>query len=433
MQVISAALAFAVTMLVLSMVVSTLVETIHRILGMRERGLYYMLGLLYDHVLAPYRRDPNNPTQPPAPELRTDFQERMSENRTPVALTAPTGTARTSIPLLARDRTGEASILSRLWRALGANWRGRGLSNLTTVAFMERLGAHPLSDRIVLKSQMAGSDVANANTPPNPLDAVLQDIAQKFEAYANEASVFFERRARTLSVAVAFVLAFALHVNAIEIFRTLMRDPALTEAIIARKDEATKAFEAARPEAEKKPAVAPSGAELNAFQQAAKDVEALRKEYAAAIDKLKATEAQLGGLVGWTDEREKAFFPKRERHVCEAAGKRPRQVAAASQCVADETHSVRVSKRLDWRIVVGLLLGGLLVGLGAPFWYDMVNSLSSIRNVARGQPAPASPATPGGAPAGAGGAAPTPQPRTPVDAFKAARAAWIAAGRPAVR
>ena len=30
-----------------------------------------------------------------------------------------------------------------------------------------------------------------------------------------------------------------------------------------------------------------------------------------------------------------------------------------------------------------LFLGGLLIGLGAPFWYNAVNGLTNIRNVAR--------------------------------------------------
>ena len=31
-----------------------------------------------------------------------------------------------------------------------------------------------------------------------------------------------------------------------------------------------------------------------------------------------------------------------------------------------------------------LFLGGLLVGLGAPFWYNAVTGLTNIRNAARG-------------------------------------------------
>jgi hypothetical protein len=39
MQGLDAALAFGITMLVLAMVVTTIVETLHRIFGLREKGL----------------------------------------------------------------------------------------------------------------------------------------------------------------------------------------------------------------------------------------------------------------------------------------------------------------------------------------------------------------------------------------------------------
>ena len=54
MPLIEAALAFAITMLALSMVCSAFVEIIHRAFAMREAGLKYMLGQMFDQVLAKY-------------------------------------------------------------------------------------------------------------------------------------------------------------------------------------------------------------------------------------------------------------------------------------------------------------------------------------------------------------------------------------------
>jgi hypothetical protein len=110
-----------------------------------------------------------------------------------------------------------------------------------------------------------------------------------------------------------------------------------------------------------------------------------------------------------------------------------RDVDANEQCLPAEKRGVRVGYPPNMGIVWGLLLGGLLIGLGGPFWYDIVTSLTNIRNIARGPQAPASASAtpvPGAASPGAGGADEVPQPRTPVDAFKAAQAGWIAAGRP---
>ena len=54
MPLIEAALAFAITMLALSLIVSSFVEIIHRTCKMREKGLKYMLEQLYDQVLIKY-------------------------------------------------------------------------------------------------------------------------------------------------------------------------------------------------------------------------------------------------------------------------------------------------------------------------------------------------------------------------------------------
>ena len=66
-----------------------------------------------------------------------------------------------------------------------------------------------------------------------------------------------------------------------------------------------------------------------------------------------------------------------------------------------------------------LFLGGLLVGLGAPFWYNAVTGLTNIRNAARGT-ASADAQTHAAVVAAAAG---TTQPATPVDAFRVANAA----------
>lgn len=484
MQIISAALAFAITMLVLSMVVSTLVETIHRILGMRERGLYYMLGELFDHVLQHYIPPPPAPPPADAPAIaqrKRAFQDQMSENRGPVAATAPAGPARTAARPLAWGPPLEWNptrilqwlriLLRNVWLLTVDVWRGRGLSTLTAAGFMERLGGRQLGEDIVNKAEASGTAKANAAAqagpapnapPPAPLpaavadlvkkevDAVLQDVAQKFDAFSQEASVFFERRARLLSVLVAFGVAFALNVNAFDIFRTFVRDPALTEAVIARLDDETKAFQASAAEAEKRvshPPAAPSGAALAAFQQTANDVANLKKEYLDAKAKLESTKTQLSGLgvpIGWNDDRKTAaaFKPQRPQNTCKPPGKQPYDVKGTEPCKPDETPGTRTVFGIfgifgiptDWGALLGVLLGGLLVGLGGPFWFDMIKNLTSIRDIARAVQGTPAPTTPTGAaapaPAGVGGTRETPQPRTPVDIFKAARAGWIAAGRP---
>ena len=71
-------------------------------------------------------------------------------------------------------------------------------------------------------------------------------------------------------------------------------------------------------------------------------------------------------------------------------------------------------------VVLYLFLGGLLVGLGAPFWYNAVTGLTNIRNAGRGT-ASADAQTRAGVAVAA--QASTIQPATPVDVFRVSQAA----------
>src|ERR1700712_1156161 len=90
MQILESALAFAITMLVLSLTCSSFVEIVHRIFSMREAGLQYMLGQMFDQVLQKYF-DKYQTAIPGYAEaevgaLRQSFVERMSSNRAPMGV-----------------------------------------------------------------------------------------------------------------------------------------------------------------------------------------------------------------------------------------------------------------------------------------------------------------------------------------------------------
>jgi hypothetical protein len=74
---------------------------------------------------------------------------------------------------------------------------------------------------------------------------VLKDVAQKFEAFGKEASVYFEGRARLLSVLVALALAFLAHVDAVDLFKTYLRDPNARAKVIEQSEAVTAQHKAA--------------------------------------------------------------------------------------------------------------------------------------------------------------------------------------------
>jgi len=453
MPLIEAALAFAITMLALSLIVSTFVELIHRIFAMREAGLKYMLGQMFDQVLAKYiipeletiarNATPgiaaallNEQVQQMLESERASFVDRMSANR------APMGVLPKATPADPPAKTAKNSK-----RAFGL-WSGRDLATMTPAEFMERLGSIDI-----------GADIQTANTTVNTAaiaagaaaahatDAVLKDVAQKFDAFGKEAGAYFEGRARLLSVAVAIGLAFAVHVDALDLFKTYLRDPNARAKVIEQSQAVTAQYEAAQKTIGAlgtlvpKPAATPSSEEVKKPEETKqadeakpaevkkeeakkadevkKQVESLQKDTLAAIAGTNATVKQyadLGVPLGWTDDRINDAHFAHWGWFCPANRSDGTVRFWSPDCKLEE-RTVWLAVPTVLGVWFYLMLGGLLIGLGSPFWYDVVTGLTSLRNAAGGKAGAVA------APPAAAAAAANAQPVTPVGAFKVSNAA----------
>ena len=361
MQSLDAALAFAITMLILAMVVTTLVETLHRLFGLREKGLAILLGNFYDRIL--FSRSGGVLREP---YDRRAFIEMMTINRGPVGQ-APMTRARAAL-----NRHLNVDAVSEDRKFLNWIWSGRRLGSLSLTAFMERLGGSEYGAQLVTQAGAAGE---------KGIEWVLKDVAQKFDAFGAEASEYFESRARLLSVIVGFVLAFAINVNAIALFETFMKRPDVRQAVIARGENVTKGYE----NLQKQVDTLNASAQATTSEDARASVQRAADEAAAAVESLQS----IGVPIGWT------------------------------------TDSIAEFRRSRALTLVGLVLGGLLIGLGGPFWYKAVQTLTGVRALSkRSDQAESGAATH----TAAASAAPNQVPNTPIDAFHAALGATLAAG-----
>ena len=358
MQALDAALAFAITMLVLAMVVTTLVETLHRLFGLREKGLAILLGNFYDRVLFARAGDLARDA-----DGRRAFIDMMTVNRGPVG----------RAPMTALARSLHVDAKSEDKKFLNWIWSGRRLGSLSLTAFMERLGGSEYGAQLVTLASNAGE---------KGIEWVLKDVAQKFDAFGAEASEYFESRARLLSVIVGFVLAFAINVNALVLFETFMKRPDVTQSVIARGQNATQSFE----NLQRQVNTLNASAQAATTEDARASIQKAADETAAAVDSLRS----VGVPIGWN-----------------------------AQSVADFRQSTMTA-------LLGLLLGGLLIGLGAPFWYKAVQTLTGVRSLARGKDKDSSDVTTSHTTAAP--AAPNQMPVTPIDAFHAALGATLATG-----
>jgi hypothetical protein len=430
MPLIEAGLAFAITMLALSLVCSTFVEIIHRIFAMREAGLKYMLEQMFDQVLTKYIRPGLNTTVAADPAIAADartarvqalladarkaFVARMSANRAPMGVTPKATPA---------DPTDKVRTNKKI--AFGL-WGGRDLTTLTPAEFMERLGSIDIGVDVKEANIRANGDAKVAGAAfADVTDAVLKDVAQKFDAFGKEAGAYFEGRARLLSVLVAILLAFLVHVDAIDLFRTYLSDPNARAKVIEQSQAVTAQYKASQEAAEAIKNLVPDTNAAPADEKT--QVEKLEKDWKAAVDNANTTVKQytdLGVPLGWTPERISDAEMSDLIWFCPAIRSGGVPPPWATYCKKED--------RIVWlevptipRVWFYLLLGGLLIGLGSPFWYDVVTGLTSVRDAARGKAGTSTPPPPQ-AVAAVVAAAPEAgkaQPVTPVGAFQVSSAA----------
>jgi hypothetical protein len=415
MPLIEAALAFAITMLALSLVVSSFVEVIHRIFSMREAGLKYMLGQMFDQVLSKHlklehlQKLVDTSKLPEAAKantaellkiVRAGFVERMSANRAPMG-----------VPPKATPTHTAEQVADNPKRFLGL-WNGRDLAAMTPTEFMERLGSIDVGEEIK-NAATAGEKAAT-----DALDSVLKGIAQKFEAFGKEAGAYFEGRARLLSVIVAIGLAVAAHVDAVDLFRVYLRDPNARAKVIEQSAGVTAQHTAALEAAKALKLIDPEA--TLAPEEVKKQIETLKNDWKAAISNANSTVKQyadLGVPLGWSDERIKAADMSQWVWLCPAPApdgwQRP-----WGDCKREQ-RNVWIQVPTVLSVWFYLFLGGLLIGLGAPFWYRAVTGLTNIRNVARGAAGEEVQSRAAVAAVEAGKA----QPVTPVGAFQVSHAA----------
>jgi hypothetical protein len=200
-----------------------------------------------------------------------------------------------------------------------------------------------------------------------------------------------------------------------------------------------------KPEADKKAEQPKNAEKTENADEAKKQVEALQKDTLAALADANATVKQFADLgipLGWNDDRLKAARVTALLWTCSELpkGATERYGTWQQACKSDEDgykgpkgqqfENVYLEVPLSPNAWFYLLLGGLLIGLGSPFWYDVVTGLTTLRNAAGGKTATAPPPQPGAGPPAAEAA--KAQPVTPVGAFQVSNAAAIlATGRAA--
>jgi hypothetical protein len=387
MEFLTALLAFAAVMALMSTIVAVVIEAAINLLGMRSRGL--------KALLAQYYRDAVAPRLPAGSGLRGNNAE---------------------------ARAFASEVTSNPARLPGAMRSGaRRYNRLTVRQLIEQLARTPAGQAFL-------------KLPDSQLKPHLEALSYEFDRFSEGARDFFTRRTRNTGVTIALILAFGLNVDALRLYRVLATDGDTRDRVVALMadvqvananiEQAVAQREAGRPAAPPPTTLEfgqdpRTGAELTAEQ-----AEQQLRENERRIDELLTLLANMSIPIGVTQYPYCSRYSPLLGHVVEGEAvfdgrcKRVRQYeqaldAAAGAPVAarsdpdegpsaDEVQSVRdsiggLAPLLSWvggepaaRWIVlrthpdsllwvfSVLIAGGMIGLGAPFWFNVYRRLGLL-------------------------------------------------------
>jgi hypothetical protein len=266
-------------------------------------------------------------------------------------LAGPLAAAGTDVAALRASFIDEVGQRHGVRQMLAAERRPADAPEATTAptAPVERLTVEDLLRRLARSPAFRD---ALARVEAKTLRPALEALAAGFARLEADASALFATRARLLSNLCGIFLALAVNVDAVRLFDHYASDPVGTAQTIA-------ALAAARP--------------ANGTQDAA-DTEA-EQRIAATIDELRGL-AAVGMPVG------AAYFP----YCSPPAGQAQFDPRCDKGLTGWAAFQAAVAARpLDTAFwLLRVLVTGLLIGLGGPYWFDLAMTLSRWREILRG-------------------------------------------------
>ena len=327
MSWLDALLAFSVLMMLLSTIVSAIVESIHSFSNQRVKGLERLVEHMYDKVITP--RLGNNL---PAGANTSRFVKQMTDMRW--------------LPL--DENAGKWQKLH--FKLLKKTRRVDKVQQLTTLEFLERLAETSIGNAILERS-------SKVNVGQEKLGVFLEDLASKFEDCGDSASKYFAQRARMISILVGFVLVFTINFNVVDVVKTLAQSEESRQALIKQGDEIAERLTIQLQE------------EAQAMaKQDQRDPEQIIERVSTSMERGMETLKKTQLPIGW---KHSPWYEELER-------------MKGSQWAIDDWFawiSSNFFTFLGWFFSV--FLAGVLVGLGGPFWFDTYKKLSVISSVAK--------------------------------------------------
>lgn len=327
MDILIAFLAFSATMIVLSTMATMVVEFIHKTTMQRRRDFVRMLTNYYEGAVKPLVGDA-------AKEGASNFVESIRRNPAFV---------------------GEESDSKRSkWTFLFDT----AFENLTTPQFVEQLSRSDVG-KDIRKSIEQGEE------------ALIEQLAAEFERYGDAAHDYFTRRARVISLFVAMIIALVVNVDAIRLFQALSHDSELAQKVTSQID----------PDEWEAKYLAIREVSQGDAQKLEEVLIESRKKIREDMKLLSTMSLPIGhSFYPWCSSNGEIIENQEVKN-------KPPIVTKShvdSRCEpfiekSGEDHFAALMTGSEfWLWVLKALLAGLLIGLGAPFWFKTYRFLADF-------------------------------------------------------
>jgi hypothetical protein len=314
MELLTAVAAFAVAMILLSTLVTGIVEIAIRVLSLRAHVLATsVFRMVQDEILPCIKKlTSKEETEEAEPKEAEPDAEAIVTALTRNPVLVPAGKS-----LSTQGLSGYVSCRKRI-------------DALSTFAFLQRLAKSDIGKQLVKEAD-------------ERLRPILLDFSRTHERYAAASREAFRKRAHAMSLAIAVGLAFIINVDAVRLFQHLSDNREAREALIAQAEAAVEQNRLALEGLESRIAAGDDAAEQTA------------EGITAAVADLRSQIQQLAGLglpIGW------GHFPY------------------ADETAAPVPEDSKIPTLPEW--FLGTLLAGFLIGLGGPFWFKVYSNLSQV-------------------------------------------------------
>ena len=345
MDLLLSLLAFAATMLVLATVVTTVLELLARLVRRRTRVFAHLLRSVFDAEIRPLLAARLRASGADLATVRQKFVSGVME-----------------APLFRGDTR---------WRRSIAHWllpNAHASDELSTEEFIRRLARTEIGQQI--SHEAAGQ-----------MQAVIERIELRYEELCDGAREYFRNSSAVLSLIVGIGIAVVYNIDALRVLRYFLANPQVSAAVAADAQKTLDDYRAAQARL-RSTLDAPGHPNSDARQE----IENLKKDAAAARAELEALRAR-GLPIGLEHFPHCVVWGRTNPadSACAAPGKADWGVTdalgAAYSLVKDQSTAVVL-----W--LIAAMLSGLAIGLGGPFWYDVVTGLMRVTQMMRGRAAP---------------------------------------------